>query len=587
MRSILDVCVSDDARTGVQAVQMEHERVGLTSDMQQHLAAIVDAADDAIVGAALDGTITSWNAGAERLYGYTAAEMVGQKVTASVPAERMTGLEERLALVVHGESLLNYETRHLRKDGTPVDVALSMFPIRDPSGAVIGAAAISRDVTQRRRAEAELVHRALHDSLTGLPNRALLDDRLDHALARCARHGSDLAVLFADLDDFKWVNDSHGHPAGDEVLRIVASRIRDAVRPADTVARFGGDEFVVVCEDSGRWEASLLARRIAERLEVPVEVDGAQVVLTASVGIAVGGADLSRDTLLANADAAMYQAKDRGRGRAQLFDADVHARIERRLSVESALRQALERDEFRVVYQPVISLSDSRMVGAEALLRWDSPDTEWSMPDAFIPVAESTGLIEPIGAWVLQDVGRQLREWDATGGALAECSVAVNLSALQLTPALFDALVGIVRTGVDPRRMSLELTESVLMDDAERSVESLLGLKAVGLSLAIDDFGTGYSSLAYLQRLPVDALKIDRTFIDGLAQRNGPDAAIVAAVVAMARSLGLSVIAEGVETREQLAAVERLGCDYGQGFYWSQPVPAEELASSLVGSPAR
>jgi len=559
----------------------QRERGPLTPEATQQLAAIVEASDDAIVGAALDGTITSWSAGAERLYGYSPAERIGQNVRTLIPAERMTGLEERLALIGHGESLLRFETTHVRKDGTPVEVSVSMFPIRDADGTIVGGGAVCRDVSEHNRAVQELEHRALHDSLTGLPNRALLDDRLDHALARCARHGTELAVLFADLDGFKWVNDNRGHVAGDHVLRLVGRRLQDAVRPADTVARFGGDEFVIVCEDAGRWEASLLARRIAERLEVPIEVDGTEIVLSASVGIAVGGAEHARETLLANADAAMYQAKDRGRGRAQLFDADLHGRIERRLSVETALRQALEREEFRVVYQPVISLTDGRMVSAEALLRWDSPDPDWSMPDAFISVAESTGLIEPIGAWVLQRVGQQLRDWDQLGGPLADCSVAVNLSPVQLTPALFDALVGLVRGGVDPRRMSLELTESVLMDDAERSVESLLGLKAVGLSLAIDDFGTGYSSLAYLQRLPVDTVKIDRSFIDGLAERNGPDAAIVSAVVAMAHSLGLSVIAEGVETPEQAAAIERLGCDYGQGFYWSPPVSPEELAASV------
>ena len=554
-------------------------------EAQARMASIVASSDDAIVGVALNGTITTWNRGAETIYGYRADEVVGQPFALLMPTvggNEATAFIERLQA---GEPVIRLETVRRRKDGSIVDVALTVSPILDREGVLIGASSIARDITERKQAEARMAHQALHDALTGLPNRALLDDRLDQALARCERQeGRQLLVLFLDLDHFKVVNDGLGHAAGDAVLVAVAQRLREAVRPTDTVARFGGDEFVIVCEGAGHWHGEVLGRRIAEVLELPIDVGGRPVVTSASIGLAVGQAGDSGELLLANADAAMYEAKAKGRARTEAFDTAFRDRVDRRLSMEEALRRALEEGQFRLEYQPIVSLDDGRITGAEALLRWDSPDPDWSKPDAFIPVAEETGLIVPIGAWVVREVLDQLERWTPLLEADPEFSVSVNLSVLQLTPELADATFELRSRGIAPGRLTFELTESVLMDDAEACIEALLGLRMVGARLAIDDFGTGYSSLAYLQRLPIDTVKIDRAFVKGLGS-TGPrstdnDSAIVAAILALADALHLSVTAEGVETPEHLAALAALGCRHGQGWYWSPAVPADEFAAA-------
>ena len=369
------------------------------------------------------------------------------------------------------------------------------------------------------------------------------------------------------------------------MLLAAAQRLRDAVRPADTVARFGGDEFVIVCEGAGQEHGERLGRRIAEVLEPPIDVSGQSVVASASVGLAIGRSGDTAEVLLANADAAMYQAKARGRSRTAAFNIEFRDRIDRRLSMEAALRHAIEDEQFYVEYQPIISLDDGAVVGAEALLRWNAPDAAWSRPDAFIPVAEETGLIVPIGAWALGEVVRQLDEWRPMLDANVDFSVSVNLSALQLTPALADLTFDLRSRGIDSGRLTFELTETVLMEDAESSIEALLGLKLLGARLAVDDFGTGYSSLAYLQRLPVDTVKIDRTFVQGLG-RTSHDSAIVAAILALAEALELTVTAEGVETCAHLAALTALGCKQGQGFYWSPALAPAEFATSFGSSAA-
>ena len=554
-------------------------------ETQAHMAAIVASSDDAIVGVALDGTITTWNRGAETIYGYGADEVLGKPFSVLMPSlngDEALGFIERLRA---GEPVIRLETVRRRKDGSIVDVALTVSPILDRMGQLTGASSIARDITERRRAEAEMAHQALHDSLTGLPNRALLADRLAQALARCEREeGRQLLVLFLDIDHFKVVNDSRGHGAGDAVLAAVAQRLQTAVRPTDTVARFGGDEFVIVCEGAGHWHGEVLGRRIAELLEMPIEVDSWNVVATASIGLAVGGAGDTAELLLANADAAMYEAKAKGRARTETFDAAFRHRVNRRLSMEEALRRAIDEHEFQVLYQPIVSLDDARVTGAEALLRWNGPEPDWTQPDAFIPVAEETGLIVPIGAWVLQDVIDQLDTWQELLTDDDDFSVSVNLSALQLTPELADATFDLRSRGISPRRLTFELTETVLMEDAEASIEALLGLRLVGARLAIDDFGTGYSSLAYLQRLPVDTIKIDRAFVKGLGRKEH-DSAIVAAILALADALHLSVTAEGVETPEHLAALTTLGCGQGQGWYWSPALTAEDFAVTYLRAP--
>jgi diguanylate cyclase (GGDEF)-like protein/PAS domain S-box-containing protein len=468
-----------------------------------------------------------------------------------------------------------------RKDGSVIWVEQRLSLITGPSGEIDAIEGIARDVTGRKDAEHQLAHQALHDSLTGLPNRRLLLDRVGQALARTERESSDVAVFLLDLDRFKLVNDSWGHSAGDRVLVAVAERLGRAVRPGDTVARFGGDEFVVVREGvDGAWEAARFGERLVKAVAGELPINGEEVFLTASLGIAVGGVNASAEAMLRDADAAMYSAKEKGRGRVELFDADARVRAAGRLSAEAALRRAVEREEFVVLYQPIISIADERVVGAEALVRWDVPGEQRVSPTEFIPLAEETGLIVPLGQWVLDDACDQLRQWQEAG--LDPGTVSVNVSARQLSAGSFATSVSdaIRRNRLKPGSLSFEITETVLMEDIERAIEALVGLKALGVHVAVDDFGTGYSSLAYLKRLPLDTLKIDRAFVDGLGT-DPNDSAIVAAVVAVARALGLAVTAEGVETDVQLAELRRLECDYAQGFRFSRPIPPDEFVSFI------
>jgi diguanylate cyclase (GGDEF)-like protein len=442
-----------------------------------------------------------------------------------------------------------------------------------------------RDLRARLAAsEEELSRQALHDPLTDLPNRTLLGDRLERALSRTRRTGRRVGVLFLDLDRFKLVNDTRGHLGGDSLLKVVADRLTAAVRPNDTVARFGGDEFVVVCEEvCDAAEATALAERLRSALAEPIDLEGGQLFVTVSVGVAVSQRGDSPERLLRDADCAMYRAKERGRARTELFDETMRTKAQTRLSTELALRQALERDEFFLVYQPILSISDNRITGVEALLRWDRPDGIITGPAEFIPVAEETGLVVPIGMWVFTEACRQLATWRRTVRNLPPLTLSVNLSTRQLLePELLPVLsAALTREGIEASALIVEITESVLMEDVTYFIEVLSALKSLGVRVAVDDFGTGYSSLEYLKRFPIDALKIDRTFVDGLPE-DPHDSAIVTAIIAMARALGLSVVAEGVETAEQLATLRALGCDMGQGYHWSKPLPPDDLARLLT-----
>ena len=438
-------------------------------------------------------------------------------------------------------------------------------------------------VIERKRAQERLAHQALHDPLTELPNRALFLDRLALALARIRRRPSSLAVLFADVDRFKVVNDSLGHDAGDRLLVALAGRLRDVLRPGDTLARFGGDEFAVLCEDVTDYDVTRIAERMGAALTEPFTTGGGEVFVSVSVGIAMARDFEERpEALLRDADAAMYLAKERGRARFEVFDEAMRDQSTERLGMENALRRAPERGELRALYQPIVRLSDGVVIAAEALVRWEHPDRGLLEASQFVPLAEETGMIVPIGGWMLEEACRQAATWPGNGHAPA---VSVNLSARQLSRAdLVDAVAAaLASSGLDPDRLWLEITESVLMEDADTAVAALRRLRALGVHLSVDDFGTGYSSLAYLRRFPVDSLKVDRSFVAGLTD-DPEDSAIVEAVVSMAHSLKLSVVAEGVETDEQLARLRALGCELAQGFLFAAPVPSAALQPLSSGS---
>ena len=443
------------------------------------------------------------------------------------------------------------------------------------------------DALERQAIEDAIRDRAVHDPLTGLPNRVLFVDRLEHALSRLGRAGSLCAILFLDLDQFKLVNDSLGHHVGDELLTAAAPRLRQALRSSDTVARFGGDEFGILLEDiASERDAIETAERIAAIFARPFVLSGSEHFVTTSIGIALARGGERADDLIRDADAAMYRAKDRGRARYEVFDEGMRGRAIERLRVENDLRRALERDELRLEYQPVVSLRNFSLVGVEALLRWRHPERGDIPPSEFIPIAEENGLIEPIGRWVLEQACRQAAEWYEARPDSAPLTMSVNLSAVQVTRrSLPDVVANVLRTtGLDPACLSLEITETVMVRDAEGLGEVLKALKALGVRLVLDDFGTGYSSLSYLTRLPLDVLKIDRSFVDGLGSESR-DTAITETIIAMSRALSLDVVAEGVETSEHVRELSRLGCGLAQGFHFSRAVPAEEITRALEHGP--
>jgi len=442
-----------------------------------------------------------------------------------------------------------------------------------------------RDISERKASEAENHRLAFYDKLTGLPNRQLLLDRLEHALSLSQRSGRPGALLFIDLDHFKSINDTRGHDKGDVLLQQVADRLNDAVRSCDTVARFGGDEFVVLLEEMGS-DAAMVARDIASKLlrafHAPFNVDGIEHYSTPSIGVALFGREqVSIDDILKRADLAMYQAKAAGRNGVTFFDPTMEARVSARAALETDLRRALANKEFELHYQPLASV-DGRLSGVEALVRWRHPQRGMVSPAEFIPVAEETNMILRLGGWVLEEACGLLARW-ACGERTAALEMSVNVSAVQFhRPDFVEQVMAVLTsTGARPDRLRLELTESLLLDDVEGTIQKMQRLRALGVRFSVDDFGTGYSSLSYLHRLPLSQLKIDRSFIwDALKEGHG--AAIVRMIVALAKTMGMSVLAEGVETPEQLAFVKAEGCQSYQGYLYSKPLPEAELAAFLL-----
>jgi diguanylate cyclase (GGDEF)-like protein len=449
-------------------------------------------------------------------------------------------------------------------------------------------AGIGGTVGRMRESTRELTHQALHDPLTGLPNRVLFSDRLEHALARAARRKEPIAVLFLDLDNFKVVNDDLGHKAGDSLLILVTKRLRSCLRSEDTLARFGGDEFTILLEDmTSVSDATQAAERIAEELRAPFFLEGREVFVTASIGISlstfsVSGRDQPED-LLRDADAAMYRVKANGKAGYEVFDPSMYSMALERLKLENDLRRAVERGEFRIYYQPEVQLKTSRVFAMEALVRWKHPEQGLVLPSEFIPIAEETGLIIPVGRWMIKESCRQAHRWHDKYPDSPPLEVSVNLSAKQFQhPGLAEDVARNLReTGLEPATLVLEITESVLMEDAPHTIAMLEKLKSLGVKLAIDDFGTGYSSLSYLKHFPVDYLKIDCSIVEDLEQ-DPKNEAIVSAAITLAHALGAQAVAEGVETSEQLRRVRELGGDAGQGYYFCEPRSSEAAIASFL-----
>jgi diguanylate cyclase (GGDEF)-like protein/PAS domain S-box-containing protein len=541
---------------------------------------IVETAADAILTIGGDGTVLTLNRAAELIFGWSEHEVRGMPARTFLPQESL----ETVQSAVNAGEARSISCDALRRDGSSFPIELSLSLIELDGQRTITA--IARDVTVQRAFEARLEALALHDTLTGLPNRRRLLERIEEAMARSRRRGAMLAVLFCDLDRFKVVNDSLGHDAGDQLLVTAAMRIGSVIRDTDTLARLGGDEFVILCEEvESVGEVTEIARRVAAALEQPFEVRGTEAFVTTSIGVALwnGGSETPLD-MLRNADTAMYRAKDGGRNRFEIFDEAMQAWASARLEYESALRRAIERDELRVHYQPIVELDGGAPVAVEALVRWDRGDLGIVAPGEFIALAEETGLIVPIGAWVLERACRDCVSWQVLAPGVG---VSVNLSPRQL--AATDALEVVVNvldvTGLPARLLCLEITESVLMDDAPRNLDMLHALVDVGVRLALDDFGTGYSSLTYLRRFPIDTLKIDQSFVRPLA--DGGDTTIVRAIVDLARALGLTVVAEGIDSASKLASLRAIGCEVGQGYLFARPEPITALRSRLQGNAAR
>jgi diguanylate cyclase (GGDEF)-like protein/PAS domain S-box-containing protein len=507
--------------------------------------------------------------------GYEPGELEGHDVMDFVHPEDHHLVRRFLGSMSPDQPSYTFAYRALRKDGSEVWLETTSRAIANPvDGRLDEIVSVSRDISERRRAEEQIEYQAYHDSLTGLPNRLLFRDRLTIALAHARRTGMPVAVMFLDLDRFKVVNDTLGHSPGDELLRIVAARLRSVLREGDTIARMGGDEFTILLTDIRDPDvAAGIAQKLLDTVAEPVRLEGHDLYVTTSVGIALYPADgETAEALLQSADSAMYRAKDLGRNAFQLCSAAMNTRAAERLSIESALRRAIERDELILHFQPIVRMQSGQMAGMEALLRWNRPEHGLVPPAQFIEIAEETRLILPIGEWVLRQACRRAVEWQNGTNTMR---VAVNLSPRQFQQTnLVDVIDQVLReTGLAPEALELEITETTAMLNTERTMSTLAALRELGLQIAVDDFGTGHSSLNYLRRFPIDRVKIDREFVQGI-EESASDRAIVSAIVTMAHGLRLAVTAEGVETEAQATFLREQQCEEVQGFLFGRPGPA-------------
>jgi diguanylate cyclase (GGDEF)-like protein/PAS domain S-box-containing protein len=559
---------------------------------ERRIEALLENSSDAVIAVLPGGGVTYCSPSVRSVLGYEQSFVTSELLMDITHPDFLPLVMEWWLAVANGTpgSSARVESRIRRADGAWIyaDV-IGTNRLHDPS---LEAAVISiRDITERKELEDELTRQAFADSLTGMPNRALFRDRLEHAIARNRRGGGRITLLLVDLDDFKLVNDSLGHNAGDQLIASTALRLHQQLRAADTLARLGGDEFAILVEDVTEIEAMDLGDRLLAAIRRPLRLGNREVVCSASIGVATAKAGDGDDgpdpgELLRNADLAMYAAKAAGRDRYALFDPAMYADILREADDRAELERALADDEFIVYYQPIVDLPTSRLIGVEALVRWEHPMRGLVGPNAFIPLAESTGLIVPLGRWVLRQACQQLGQWcndfpDAAG----RIRMNVNLSARQFQYEGLVEEVGqiLAESGINPHQVVLEITESLLMQDTDSTIETLGRLKALGVRLAIDDFGTGYSSLSYLKRFPVDILKIDRSFVDGIDTEHG-DATLAEAVVQLGRALQLQTVAEGIETQEQWTTLQDLGCEFGQGYLFARPGAPDAISSILGGA---
>ena len=566
-----------ERKTAEEVLFEERERAQVT----------LNSIGDAVLSTDISGQVTYLNEVAEYMTGWSRKDASGRpfsEVLRIIDGSTRAPCRDPMELAMRQNKSVGLTANCIliRRDGHETEIEDSAAPIHDREGRITGSVIVFHDVSVVRAMALQMSHLAQHDVLTDLPNRMLFTDRITQAISLAHRNGRALAILFLDLDGFKHVNDSLGHAIGDELLQSVATRLTASVRASDTVSRFGGDEFVVLLSEvTHAGDAVISAKKVHTALTAPHRVAQRELTVTASIGLSIYPADgQDAETLIKNADTAMYQAKQSGRNNYQFFRATMNARSAERHSIEEGLRQALERKEFVLHYQPKIDLKTGAITGAEALIRWQHPDHGLVSPLQFVPIAEECGLILPIGQWVLRETCRQARAWQDAG--LPAIPVAVNVSSVEFRTEEFVNNVGAVLkdTRLEPRYVEFELTESVLMQHVESTACTLKALKDMGATLAVDDFGTGYSSLSYLRRFPIDALKLDRSFVQEITSDAG-DALIISAVINMGKSLKHRVIAEGVETSDQLAFLQAHGCDEGQGYYFSRPIVAPQLAKLL------
>lgn len=565
---------------------------GMIRDMSQHreselqmrkMSSALEQSADMIVITDNQGVVEYINPAVETITGYSFKEVVGGTFNIVKSGKQSDDFYKNLWTTILAGEVFRDVLINKKKNGDLYYEEKTITPIKNNQGQIINFVGTGRDITSRMENEERLSFMAHHDALTELPNRILFMDRLSQSLAHATRYAKRVAVLFVDLDRFKNINDTLGHDVGDKILIQLASRLRKNIRRGDTVARLGGDEFAILLNDIETEQVvSQLTKMVLLALEQPLEVEGREFFVTASIGISLFPNDGSESgTLLRNADIAMYKAKDMGKNNYQFYSADMSARAFQRLTMENSLRRALEREEFILFYQPQFNLKTNKISGVEALLRWQHPDLGMVMPNDFIPLLEETGLINQVGDWIVGEACRQMKVWSASG--FSDLMMSVNISGRQFHDKGFIGKIEacISASGVSPNMIEMEITESVLMENQERTVTALELLEKMGFRIAIDDFGTGYSSFGYLRRFRVDTLKVDQSFIHDVIE-NADDAAITSAIIAMAHSLKLNVIAEGVETQQQLAFLRKHDCDCVQGYLLSRPLPADELTKLLL-----